>query len=400
MKEKINIKNVLSGSLLICGTTVGAGMLGIPVTSGKAGFIPAVCITVLVWLFMLITGLLFLEATLWMHKGANVLSITKKFLGRHAKVFSGGTFVFLYYCLMIAYFAGGAPLLASFIEPLLKIKLLPFESYAIFGVIFGVIVGIGMSFVDRVNYILMIGLVISFVCLITIGSEQVDVQRLEYRNWKHFLFIAPVLFSSFGYHNVIPSLTDHFKRNRKVMVLAIFIGTSIPLFIYLVWQWLIIGAVPPELIEETLSKGQTIIYALERLTGNRGIQLFGRFFGVFAIVTSMLGVSFSVVDFLGDGLKWERKGFKRFLLCLITFVPPFLFSVSDPSIFLLAIGVAGGFGEAFLNGILPAALVWRGRYHKKENSKPLVFGGRVLLVSVFLLAILVMFVEGYILFKR
>ena len=75
----------LSGTLLISGTTIGAGMLGIPLLTAKAGFLPAVAITIGCWLFMLATGYLYLEATLWMYEGANVLSISRRFLGKSGK---------------------------------------------------------------------------------------------------------------------------------------------------------------------------------------------------------------------------------------------------------------------------------------------------------------------------
>src|SRR5580658_748713 len=106
----------LSGTLLIAGTTIGAGMLGIPLLTAKAGFLPAVGITAAVWVFMLATGYLYLEATLWMHEGANVLSMSRRFLGRSGKWLAGGTYLFLYYCLMVAYYAAGAPIFISFVR--------------------------------------------------------------------------------------------------------------------------------------------------------------------------------------------------------------------------------------------------------------------------------------------
>ena len=88
----------VSGTLLVAGTTIGAGMLGIPLLTAKAGFLPAMGITILVWLFMLSTGLLFLEATLWMHEGANILSMSRRFLGHTGKLAAGGMFFVLDFC--------------------------------------------------------------------------------------------------------------------------------------------------------------------------------------------------------------------------------------------------------------------------------------------------------------
>ena len=102
-----NVSKVIRGGLLIAGTTIGAGMLGLPLVTAEAGFIPAVVVTVLVWALMLLTGLLYMEATLWCQDGANILSISEKYLGTFGKVICGVLFTFLYYSLMIAYFAAG-----------------------------------------------------------------------------------------------------------------------------------------------------------------------------------------------------------------------------------------------------------------------------------------------------
>jgi len=396
----MKIKEFISVTLLIAGTTIGAGMLAIPLVTGLSGFLPAFVITTFVWIFMFLTGLLFLEATLWMPNDANVLSMSKRFLGNRGRLVSGATFIFLYYCLMVAYFAAGAPILKEFIQNIFNINLSGWTSYAVFGLIFGTIVAIGLKFVDRVNYILMIGLIASYIGLIGAGSKNIVLERFYFQNWSNVAYAAPILFSAFGYHNVIPSLTFHFNRNAKLMRYSIFIGTLIPFIIYMIWQYLIIGAIPKQAIENTLKAGEPIINALQSITKKGYIPLLGNLFGFFAIVTSLLGVAFSVVDFLGDGLKMKRHGQDRFILCLLTFVPPFIMTVLKPDIFVLAIGVAGGFGEAFLNGILPVLMVWIGRYKMKLKSTFSFVGGKITLAILFFIGLLVMALEVIALIKQ
>jgi len=390
----MKIKEFISVTLLISGTIIGAGMLAIPLVTSQAGFLSAFFITFLVWLFMFLTGILFLEATLWMHKDSNILSMSKRFLKNKGRIISGATFIFLYYCLMIAYFAAGGPLLASFIESIFQISLRGWPIYAVYGLLFGSIVGVGIKCVDRVNYILMSALFISYISLIVAGSKEISFERLFYfHNWSKIIYAAPVLFTSFGYHNIIPSLTFHFNRNAKLMRWAIFCGTLIPFVIYIMWQYLIIGNIPQEIIQETLKAGKPITEALQSFTGVSWVKDMGRVFALFAIITSMLGVSFSIVDFLGDGLKMKRYGKDRFLLCLLTFIPPFILTSLDPKIFVLAIGVAGGFGEAFLNGILPTLMVWIGRYKDKLESTFKLFGGKITLAVLLIAGFLVMGLE-------
>jgi len=384
----------LSGTLLIAGTAIGAGMLGIPLLTAKAGFLPAMGITTAVWLFMLATGFLYLEATLWMHEGANVLSMSQRFLGKSGKLVSGAIFLFLYYCLMVAYYAAGSPIFSSLVEGALQVSLPGSWGYLIYGLVFGAIVAFGMKAVDRINYILTIAMFLSYAALIGIGTPLVSNERFVTQDWSKVVFAAPILFSAFGYHNIIPTLTNYFNRNTKVLRQSIFWGTLSALIVYLLWQWLIIGAVPASAIQAALDEGKPATAALQTLTGSPWIMQVAQFFAFFAIITSMLGVAFSMVDFLADGMKINAKqGWSRILLCLIVFMPPFLFSVLDPTVFVTAISFAGGFGEAFLNGLLPVALVWVGRYHRDLGGHEQLPGNKGMLALLFAFALAVMLLE-------
>ncbi|MBF5058764.1 amino acid permease [Candidatus Neptunochlamydia vexilliferae] len=359
---------VISGTFLIAGTMIGAGMLGIPLVTGASGFLPGILVTTIVWFFMYCTGLLFLEVTLWMPDGSNVLSIAHRFLGKGGRLFSGAMFIFLYYCLMIAYFAAGAPLLAEGFSAF-GITFTGWEMFALFGVVFGAVVAIGPKSIDRVNIMMSIAMIAAWFVLIGSGAEDVKTERLTSTKWSSMLFAMPVLFSAFGFHNVIPSLCTYLKRDKRALRFALFWGSLLPLIVYIVWQWLIIGAVPQETIAQALREGVPITTAFQSVTGETLFIRVGSFFAFFAIVTSTLGVAFSMVDFLGDGFRLkERTGLKRLGLTLLTFIPPFTLAALNPDIFTTALGVAGGFGEAFLNGLLPIGLLWIGKYSYKLKA--------------------------------
>lgn len=392
------LSRVTSGTLMIAGTTIGAGMLGIPLLTAQAGFWPALLITSLVWVFMLCTGLLFLEVSLWMPAGSNILSMAQRFLGRKGKFVAGGMFIFLYYCLMIAYFAAGAPLTADFLNATFGLHLNGVASYALFGVVFGLIVALGAKAIDKVNMFLTIAMVVDYFVMVWMGCGEVEFSNLQFTKWSAVALSIPILFSAFGYHNMIPSLCNYLKGERKSLQLSIILGTTIPFLFYLIWQWLIIGAVPAGAIGAARDAGLPATSALQAASGSSSIFLVGQYFAFFAIVTSMLGVAFSLVDFLGDGLKINReKKTNRFFLVFLTFLPPLLCVVFDPNIFDKALGVAGGFGEAFLNGLLPVGLVWMGRYAMKLPSSCPLPGGRLTLFLILAGSLFVIGLEFFLL---
>ena len=102
-----------------------------------------------------------------------------------------------------------------------------------------------------------------------------------------------------------------------------------------------------------------------------------------------------MVDFLADGLSVHKEGWKRLMLCLAVFIPPSLIAGTYPGIFLEALGIAGGFGEAILNGLFPIGMVWIGRYKLHLGTEHQVKGGRIVLSLLLAFTFLIIGLETY-----
>jgi tyrosine-specific transport protein len=348
-QKAISLSRLTSCTLMVAGTTIGAGMLGMPLITSKAGFFPAVGVTVAVWAFMLITGLLLLEACSKMPLGSNILTLSQHYLGTQGKRFVGLLFVFLYYCLLVAYFAAGSTLISSvFSVP-------AYMSLSGLFLVFGTIIALGSKSIDRVNAFLTIAMFLAYAFLIVLGSSSVEIKRLYQANLSVSLLATPILFSAFGYHNIIPSLNSYVGGDKRLVRLSIVWGTSLALVIFLLWQWMIIGSIPSNALERALQEGLPVTQALQEAAGRKEIYRIGQGFAFFALTTSLLGVCFSMVDFLAEAFKMVAEGAKRILLTLLTFIPPIACVLWNPTIFDKALGLAGGVGEAFLNGFVPIA---------------------------------------------
>ncbi len=392
IKERTFFSQVLSGSSLIAGTAIGAGMLGIPLVTSKSGFYPGVVMTLVVWLFMLITGFLLLEATLWMKERTSFLSLANHFLGKTGRWIVGALFIFLYGSLMVAYFAAGVPLFADFLSFVFSVSFAGAKGYLLFAFLFGLVVAIGPKSIDRVNLLFTFLMVFFWILLISIGAKHVETIHLKTKSILTIWMAAPILFGAFGYHNMIPSLVIYFHRDRKVLRYSILFGTLIPCLVYLFWQWLMIGAIGKTKILATTQMGLPITYALKEIVQNGYVLVLGQLFAFFAVITSTLGVAFSLIDFLADGFHRPAKGSFRLALTLFIFGIPMLFSMIDQTIFEKALGVAGGYGEAFLNGLFPIFIYFIGRYQfQYQKIEYSLSKKELLLLAVF--CFIVIFIE-------
>jgi tyrosine-specific transport protein len=108
-----------------------------------------------------------------------------------------------------------------------------------------------------------------------------------------------------------------------------------------------------------------------------------------------LGVSISLMDFLADGLHVKKTPLGRLGLSLLTFAPPLYFAISYPRIFFIALGYAGGFGVAILLGLLPALMVWSGRYRLGLSGAYQAPGGKAALLAAMVVSAIVVANELY-----
>ncbi len=371
---------LIHGILLVAGTSIGGGMLALPVTTGQVGFYPSLGIYLACWLFMASTGLLFLEVSLWMKDGENIVSMAERTLGAFGKAVTWGLYLFLFYCLTLVYIVGMGNLFVQGFKGFIPLE--DWQGQVLFLLLFGPVVYAGTRVISRLNLFLMLGLGISYVMFVFFGFTHVDSSYLTHTNWSRLWIALPVTFTSFAYQGIIPTLVDYMKRDAKQIRLAILIGSFLPFVAYTIWQWLILGVVPaegPNSLAEAMRNGQNAVVPLKNLLDVPDIYLVGQCFAFFALVTSFIGVTLGLMDFLADGLKVEKTPSGRLGLSALILIPPLMVAFAYPHVFLTALGYAGGFGCALLLGLLPVAMVWVGRYHMGLTGEYRFFGGRLLL---------------------
>ncbi len=375
------------GALLVAGTTIGGGMLAMPITSSLAGFIPATLVFIISWAFMASTGLLFLEVCLWMHEDTNFVSMAKKTLGIWGEAAAWIMYLFLFYVLSLAYVVGCGQLTWSLFESTIP----QWSGPVIFVALFGPLVYVGARLVGRFNIFLMTGLAISYIAFVYMGYNYVDLDNLTDENWALTLKILPVAFTSFGFQGIVPTLTRYLDFDRVKVRNAILLGSFIPLAVFIIWHWLIMGIIPregPGGLLEALSRGDTAVQPLRDLLDSPTVYVISKFFAFFALSTSFLGVTLGLRDFLADGIGIEKDAKGRFFLCSLIFIPVVAAAIFYPGIFVESIGIAGGYGCSLLLGLLPILMVWSGRYRLRLPEKRILFGGKPLLIVMIIFVIL------------
>ncbi|SPN74076.1 Tyrosine permease,tyrosine transporter TyrP,aromatic amino acid transport protein,Tryptophan/tyrosine permease family [Chlamydia serpentis] len=383
---------VLGGSLLIAGSAIGAGVLAVPVLTAHGGFFPATFLYIVLWLFSMATGLCFLEVMTWMKESknqVNMLSMAESILGHVGKISICLVYLFLFYSLLIAYFCEGGNILCRIFNcQNLGIPWIRHLGPLGFALLMGPIIMGGTKVVDYCNRFFVFGLALAFGIFCVLGLLKIQPSFLLRSSWLVTMNAFPVFFLAFGFQSIIPTLYYYMDKKVKDVKKAIIIGTLIPLLLYVLWEAVVLGAVSLPILAQAKIGGYTAVEALKQAHHSFGFYVAGELFGFFALVSSFVGVALGVMDFLADGLRWNKKS-HPFSIFFLTFIIPLAWAICYPEIVLTCLKYAGGFGAAIIIGLFPTVIVWKGRYGKqKHKEKQLVPGGRFTLFLMFLMIVI------------
>ena len=348
---------------LVAGTTLGAGMLALPLVLRDAGFVPSAVVIVACWVFFAATGLCVLEVNLGTMcelgrgGGTSVNAMCRRTLGGAGVSAATASFAFIHYALLVAYVqkvgelaveiwprAPGGANAASVAYATAMSTFLYLASPAK---------------IERFNSALFAGVVGTFVPLLLLAarSETTSVDNLlAVSDWSAAPATIPIVAVAFVYHQVVPVVATSLEGDRKRATTAVLAGTAIPALMFILWDAAVLGSVDAGAIDVdpigALQASSPLTAALVR-----GFEFF-------AVSTSFLGFGWGLADFLADGMKTtDLRDPRPWALAL---VPPVIFALACPGVFLAALDSAGAFGVLVVFGMIPPAMVYRHRQMRDE----------------------------------
>ncbi|EEY09569.1 TPA: tyrosine transporter [Mannheimia haemolytica] len=389
MKNKI-----LGSALMIAGTTIGAGMLAMPLTSAGMGFGATALLLVGLWALLAYTGLLFMEVYQTApQKDVGVASLAEQYFGLIGRVLATFSLLVLLYALLAAYITGGGSLLAGVMPEMadadMKLKI----SILIFTAVLGTFVVVGVKSVDGLTRVLFLGKIVAFIAVLLMMLPKAKLENLTAIPLDNLLIISaiPIFFTAFGFHVIMGTINSYLDADIGKIRKSIYIGTAIPLVAYLLWQLATHGVLSQNEFTTILTQDPTLnglVKATSQITGSTILGEMVRLFSVLALITSFLGVSMGIFEGVGDLLKRLNLPTNRLWLTIATFTPPILFALFYPNGFIKALGYAGLL-FAFYGMILPIGLAWKAR-RQYPNLPYRVIGGNLALVVALIAGIIIM----------
>jgi tyrosine-specific transport protein len=340
-------KKVLTGTSILVGTCIGAGVLGIPYVAAQAGFLVAIIYIIIIGLITYLINLYLGEVSLRTKQKHQIVGYAEKYLGKRGKKLMEFATIFGIYAAIIAYMVGIGE----------SISFLLFNNTG-YSIIFGALFGVFMSWVlwsgrkglkkyEKIGVGIVLVLLI-FIIIFFIPNIEFN-NLLGFNSGNIFLPFGVILFALMSFH-AIPEINIVLGRDKKKLKKIISLGTIISIIFYALFTLIVVGYMgirTPEVA--TLALGKIFVVL-----------------GIFTMFTSYLSLGNS----LEDDFIFDEHYRKRNAWLLTSMMPIFLFIVIQMFDFfsfttILSIGgvVSGGLASILI-------LIMNKNSKKKSERKP------------------------------
>lgn len=350
--------SVLGFALLIGGSAVGAGILGLPVKAGLAGLGPALLGMIVMYAACLVTAWVIADAHL---RGgdpeADLSTIYRRELGAWGRWLCLAGYLINYYGILVAYLAGACSVLNALLGlgPDNKLTLLAFFGFSTAACLFG------SRLLVRLNALIMVLLFLSFGIFLAFTLDIFEPANLAHVDWDYLPATMPVITCSLVYHNLVPLACRSLGGDRRRIFLALLCGSAIPLVFGALCLVAVVGALPlagdSGSLLSAFHADQPATIPLTELIASPWFKLSGMVFSLLAIFTSYIGVGAGLMGFWRDLGKKILKKDSGLVKPTIVFLPSLLVVLVWPNLFLSALDLVGGLGLGLFVGLGPALIL-------------------------------------------
>jgi tyrosine-specific transport protein len=331
----------------LTGTTIGAGVLGIPFVVSKAGFLVGMVEIVVLGLAIILLNLLLGEIVLRTKEDHQLTGYAEKYLGKAGKRIMACTMIFGIYGSLTAYLIGVSNEL---------VKLFPITNNIVYGIAYFFVVALliysGLKAIE--NSELFLGIILFIIILVmsalAISSPSFSIKP-SFSLSKNIIYPYGVIFFAYLGAVAIPEMKEELRKQKKDLKKAIILGGFIVMFAYLLFSTAIIGVCKD--VKEEVASGCLKVLGFK-------MELFGILFGIFAMSTSFLALGLALKEMYEYDYKL-KKGTAWVLTCIVPLVI-FLLGIGS---FIQILSIAG----ALVGGMEGLLIVLMFRNAKKRGER-------------------------------
>jgi tyrosine-specific transport protein len=364
----------LGAIFLVAGTTIGSGMIALPMVLAPLGIIPSFLLLLMIWGVVYHSALVNVELNLQTGQGSNLSSLGRHYSGPLASTLGLMSFKLLTYALLSVYIYGGTSILQKLLFNLTGKDYSTPLITTLYTLAVMLILLSSVRRIDHINRILFTGLLVVVAILIIGLSTSINFNHLPLTtpkvssifSWRQAL---PVVFTSFGFHIIFQALVRYCHMNKDMLKKAFFWGSLIPTVIYFFWTTSVLSIIYhsnpgfyAKLLENKVDVGD-MIQQLSLISQWPAIQALSWWISILAILTSVIGVGLGLTHSWMHQLEHlaPRLTCKHMASVVLTILPAYLLALLVPNAFISILGFAGLI-LVIIAIFLPYYLFYKGRF--------------------------------------
>jgi len=359
-------KEVVLGIATLMGTIIGAGILSLPYLVAKVGLIVGLTNILFVGLLTLMLHLFVGEIALRTKEKHQLTGYAGIYLGKIGKEIMTITMMFSLYGALTAYVIGEGDILHAIFK-----TLTPFHWSLIYFAIVSIIVYRGIKSTSKVELSIILLMIVAIITIAFLSHGKIDDRFVSYYDWSSFYIpYGAALFAMMGVFGV-PELVEVMKNDKEKIKKAIFIGTIIPVIIYLVFVTVVVGIIGTNFLD--FKPHQRIATVALGMFVQPEFALLANLFGVLAMTTSFLALGIALTEMYNYDYK-----IKRTTSWIAAMAIPLIVLLLGVREFIKVVSLTGAIADGIL-GTLIVIMFYRAKRRSQRTPEfkvnvPLFFG--------------------------
>ncbi len=372
---------MISAVMMIVSTSVGVGILGLPIATAEGGFLPTLLVFAFAWIFMTLAAFYILDAKMQVRGHASLASMIKSILGQPGHWFASIVILLLLYALLSTYLMAAVAWIKLLWPAIRETQDITLAMGFVF--LFVLIMVCREGWLYQVNNLLGGIVLVAFVVMVASSLFPSQADFVAHVDLAAIVPSFPLLLTTFGFSIVVPAITEYLHYDEAKVKRSIFWGSIISLVAYVLWEWVAFGNIPLDGVHGlremhlTGDNGTGVIVALAGLSHHPYILFLGKLFAFLLVVTSFLGISLALLHFLGDLLHLSVQGKSRFLLSVGMYMLPVIVVTLFPRAFVQFLSFSGIF-VAILLGLFPIGMILKLKRQKLLRTQHVIYRGWVI----------------------
>jgi tyrosine-specific transport protein len=334
----------------LIGTIVGAGILGIPYVIAKTGFFYGALIILVIGISFIFLNLFMGEIVLRTKTQHQLTGYAGKYLGKTGKRLMTLSMFISIYGALTAYLIGEGQTLFS----IFKVGF-PLLYTLIFFAITFLIIYRGVKATGKAELILIFLLFLIIIIIGIFSANKISLENFGLLDFSKIFIPYGVIVFAFVGSPAIPEMQQELGKNKKMLKKAIIIGSIIPIVLYLVFTFIIMGLIGLDQFE-ALQPNERIATVALSIYSNPILGLSANILAVLAMFTSFLTLGLALVE-----VYTLDYGISRRIALLLTFLLPLIITLFNLTTFIVVLAVTGALAGG-LEGILIILMYWKSKF--------------------------------------